>query len=251
MNCDDTRKLLNVYADDELDLVNHLEIERHLKDCPGCTTAYKNLMTLKTDITGDIFYYHAPPELKKRIQTSLREISPEQTAPPFWQWRWMPAFVTSLAVVALLIVGLFFLRTNTTSEDLIAQEIVSAHIRSMMANHLTDVPSTDQHTVKPWFEGKLDFSPPVVDLISKGFPLIGGRLDYAGSRPVAALVYQRRQHFINLFVFPSADNSDGGNKMSMRQGYNLIHWSRSGMTFWAVSDINLGELQEFAQALQN
>ena len=163
----------------------------------------------------------------------------------------MPALAASFAVAALLVSGLLFFRSNVTSEDLIAREIVSAHIRSMMANHLTDVPSSDQHTVKPWFDGKLDFSPPVVDLGSKGFSLIGGRLDYAGNRPVAALVYQRRQHFVNLFVFPSVDNLESGNKMTARQGYNLIHWSRSGMTFWAVSDINLGELQEFSEYLQN
>jgi anti-sigma factor RsiW len=121
----------------------------------------------------------------------------------------------------------------------------------MMANHLTDVPSSDQHTVKPWFDGKLDFSPPVIDTTEQGFPLMGGRLDYAGNRPVAALIYQRRKHFINLFVFPASDSSEGGSKITVRQGYNVIHWNRSGMTFWAVSDINLSELQEFTQAVQN
>ena len=251
MNCDDTRALLNGYADDELDLVNNLQIELHLKDCQTCALEHKNLLAVKSAVADDAFYFRASSKLLDRLHTSLWEISPEQTASTFWKWRWMPAHATSFAVVAILVLGVMFFRSNVTNDDLIAQEIVSAHIRSMMANHLTDVPSTDQHTVKPWFDGKLDFSPPVVDLGSNGFTLIGGRLDYAASRPVAALVYQRRQHFVNLFVFPSADNSDIGNKMTVRQGYNLIHWSRSGMTFWAVSDINLGELQEFSQALQN
>jgi anti-sigma factor RsiW len=119
-----------------------------------------------------------------------------------------------------------------------------------MVNHLTDVPSSDQHTVKPWYEGKLDFSPPVVDLGPQGFTLVGGRLDYLAGRPVASLVYQRRQHVINLFVFPDQSDVEGNDSL-VRQGYNIVHWKRSGMTFWAVSDLNMSELQEFSQLLLN
>jgi anti-sigma factor RsiW len=249
MNCQTTQNLLNGYVDGELDLINHLQIEEHLQTCLSCRQANENLLKLKSAIDDKSLYFNASPDLQKRIKTALREENQESPKAKFWQWRWLA--VAASTVFAVIILGLIFFQTNSDKDELLAKEVVSNHIRSMMENHLTDVPSSDQHTVKPWFDGKLDYSPPVIDLASQGFSLVGGRLDYAGSRPVAALVYQRRQHFINLFVFPSTDNSDSGNKMSTRKGYNLIRWSKSGMTFWAVSDLNLNELQEFTQIIQN
>jgi anti-sigma factor RsiW len=245
MNCQRCEELLNGFADDELDLVNHIQVEEHLKTCSACAEIHENLSVLKTATADVSFYFQAPTDLKRRIVTGLDSEAPKKEI-RFWYW--IPAFAAASIIVALT---LFFLRPGASNDEWLAREIVSSHIRSMMADHLTDVVSSDQHTVKPWFDGKLDFSPPVVDLTSKGFPLAGGRMDYAGSRPVAALVYQRRQHLINLFIYPSPDNSDTGKQMSVRQGYNLIRWNRSGMSFWAVSDLNLNELQEFAQAIQN
>ena len=156
--------------------------------------------------------------------------------------------MAAAAIVLLVLVP--FLRGPST-EEMLTREVVSSHVRSLMANHLADVPSSDQHTVKPWFNGKVDFSPSVVDLASRGFPLVGGRLDYLDNRPVAALVYQRDKHLINLFIWPSSDSSDAGTKSETRQGYHVFHWTRSGMTYWAVSDVEKSQLQEFVQLVQN
>jgi anti-sigma factor RsiW len=146
--------------------------------------------------------------------------------------------------------GMTLWRPGSSRGDVIADDVVNGHVRSLMANHLFDVQSTDLHTVKPWFLGKLDFSPPVVDLTSSGFALVGGRLDYVGGRPVAALVYQRRKHFINVFVSPAGGDPSTSNVVLTVRGFNLRHWIHNGMSFWAVSDVNSAELGEFATALQ-
>ena len=156
--------------------------------------------------------------------------------------------MAALVLVAVISWNLGRVSRAPSGDGLVAQEVIDSHVRSLMANHLEDVPSTDQHTVKPWFNGKLDFSPPVTDLAKDGFPLIGGRLDYLENRPVAALVYQRRKHFINLFIWPSTHDSRQG--AVMRQGYNVLHWTQSGMAFWAASDLNSTELQEFVKLFQ-
>jgi len=140
-------------------------------------------------------------------------------------------------------------RQATAVTETMAQGVVAGHVRALMGAHLFDVRSTDQHTIKPWFLGKLDFSPPVDDLAPQGFPLVGGRLDYLSGRPVAALVYQRRQHMINVFVWPAADSHEAPADARTLRGFHVRHWTRDGMTFWAVSDLNDMELDQFARAL--
>jgi anti-sigma factor RsiW len=154
--------------------------------------------------------------------------------------------MSGAATVCLIVLGLVVLH-QPSADDRLGQELVSSHVRSLMANHALDVISTDQHTVKPWFDGKLDFAPPVKDLAAKEFPLIGGRLDYIGNRAVAALVFQRHKHVINLFIWPDAGKDSAPMSAPARQGYNIIHWSQAGMSCWTVSDLNTQELLEFAR----
>jgi anti-sigma factor RsiW len=156
-----------------------------------------------------------------------------------------------MAAAAIMLLALVSVVRGPSSDDLLAREIVSSHVRSLMANHLADVLSSDHHTVKPWFAGKVNFSPPVEDLGRYGFQLMGGRLDYVDERPVAALIYQRQKHWVNLFIWPSVSDFDLGTKAVSHQGYNLIHWNKSGMTYWAVSDLNDSELQDFARLVQD
>jgi anti-sigma factor RsiW len=252
MNCEAAKPFLDSYADGELDLVNHVKIEEHIGDCFNCDVDYKDLKLLKNTLAEDqSLYFRAPDSLRRSIRSSLRDSAEEPATKRFFFWRWTPVFAAlGIALITLMSVFTFF-RPAANGEDLLAKEMVSAHIRSMMVGdpHLMDVPSTDQHTVKPWFEGKLDFSPPVVDLGEQGFALVGGRLDYMGGRAVAAIVYKRRQHVINLFIYPETATTASENLL--KQGFNIVHWNRSGMTFWAVSDLNAGELQQFSDLLKN
>jgi len=246
MNCQQAKPLIDPYADGELESAAILELEQHLEGCSACALAWRNLQSLKKTLKSDALYFTAPAELRQRIQSELP--SPAKTVPQrhVWTWNWLTTAVSG-AFAACLALLLMVTQTRPSSEQQLAQEIVSSHIRSLMASHALDVASTDQHTVKPWFNGKLDFSPPVKDLAAQEFPLVGGRLDYLGGRNVAALVFQRHKHIINLFVWPTKENDSKPTSVTPSQGYNLIHWSEAKMTFWAVSDLNAKELMEFVQ----
>ena len=251
MDCKEAQNLINAYEDGELDLVRNLEIERHLRECALCMQSHKNHQLLRNEIKAGSFYFKAPADLQTKIQSSLRKAAKAEGRAwvlPKW-WFNIVAPMAAAAVVVLVLVPFF---RGPSTDELLTREVVSSHVRSLMAaTHLADVASSDQHAVKPWFGGKLNFSPPVEDLAKQGFPLIGGRLDYLENRPVAALVYQRQKHFINLFIWPSGSDSDVRTKTASRQGYNLAYWTKSGMTYWAVSDLNSSELQEFVQLVQN
>jgi anti-sigma factor RsiW len=246
MNCQQAKSLVAPYADGELEAASILELEPHLKTCPTCARELRNLQGLKKVLKQDALYFSAPAELRRRIKSELP--SPAKAVPqrPAWNWTQLVTALSGAFAVCLALL-LMVTQTRSRSGEPLSQEIVSSHVRSLMASHLMDVVSTDQHTVKPWFNGKLDFSPPVKDLAAEGFPLIGGRLDYLGGRSVAALVFQRQKHIINLFIWPSKEADSKAAPITPNQGYNPIHWSKAGMTFWAVSDLNEKELMEFVQ----
>ena len=247
MICRDVQELIHGYVDGELDLVRNLEMERHLHQCAACSGMEGRLRALRTAMSGSLPYFHPPAGMESRIRAGLRAAAqPEGRAPHFGlHWRWIGV----AAAVVMIVAGTWqvaLMNRRPGDAEILAREATASHVRSLMASHLMDVPSSDRHTVKPWFNGKLDFSPAVNDFADRGFALVGGRLDYLDNRSVAALVYQRRKHVINLFVWPAPREPDSGVQQSSRQGYNLLHWTKGHMAYCAVSDLNVGELESFA-----
>lgn len=250
MKCHEVRNLIDGYIDDELDLVSNLDIEQHVQSCPQCGRLYRNRQALQALVHTSALSHKAPAHLHKRIRASLHQ--PERRAFP---WRKTSfALMATAAVLLIALVTTWIILKNVAApavDESVAQAVLDSHIRSLMVNHLVDVRSTDQHTVKPWFDGKLDFSPVVIDLAPQGYPLIGGRLDYLDNRPVAALVYQHETHVINLFTWPAASaTADSPVTTVTRQGYHMMTWTQAGMVYWAVSDIEESKLQTFVQLLR-
>ncbi len=244
MNCNDARPFVDASLDGELELARQLQIEAHLAECPACARVFDARATLRSALRTNGLYFRAPARLSRRIR---RAISPQLFFHVQWPgWRAVAAAAAIVVLVASAALVVF--RSGHTETDLLAQEIVSSHVRSLLPGHLTDVVSSDQHTVKPWFAGKVDFSPPVPDLREQGFPLVGGRLDYVGGRTVAALVYERHKHVLNVFVWPSSAESP--QQSGRIHGYNFVRWSRAGGACWVVSDLNTTELQQFVRLLE-
>jgi anti-sigma factor RsiW len=249
VNCSDFRTFLHGYMDGELDLVRHVEMEDHLRTCGACSRIYQAQLAQRSALKSGELYFRAPAHLERQVRMAAQQAERKSWLPRLRMPGWIGAAVAAAVVVALAMFVWPMLSRPSLTER-ISQDVVSAHVRSLMPGHLTDVLSSEQHTVKPWFAGKVDFSPPVADLSAEGFPLVGGRLDYAGGREVVALVYRRGGHFINLFVWPSATAREFAEAGDARQGYNLLSWTHRQTNFWAISDLNATELRQFARLLQ-
>ena len=252
MNCTETRGRLHAYLDRELDLETALALERHLASCADCRAALETQSSLQAGIRRHAHRHPAPEGLAARIRSQLaREAG--APAPRAWRLRWprlgqwLP--VGAAAAVAAVVSWTAAIEyAGVPVEEQLAQQVIAGHARSTLGSHLVDVASSDQHTVKPWLSSKLDFSPSAVDLANAGFPLAGGRLDYVGGRPVAALVYRYRQHVIDLFVWPESERGDAPLKEVSSRGYNVLRWREGGMAYWAVSDVSEPEMKAFVEA---
>jgi anti-sigma factor RsiW len=242
MTCAEAEVLIHALMDGELDAGHARDVEAHLAGCAKCSAKLRSFREMRQAMTATKLDYQAPASLR----ASLGGIFPEADAGKSTRRSLLKGFAAGGAISAIAASGLFMIVMRAGDERRVLGEIVSAHLRSLQAEHLTDVQSSDQHTVKPWFNGRLDVAPPVVDLTNQSFTLLGGRLDYINGRPAAAIVYRRRVHIINLFVTQGA-SPDRALTMETVQGFNLWRWSEQGLNFWAVSDINADELQEFVE----
>lgn len=239
--CADQELLLGGLVDNELDAANVAMVEAHVVRCEGCREELERLQAVRNLLKSDCVRYTAPEALNRRI-AALPELRPS-VANDNRVLRWLGpgavgAIAASFAMLMLMPPG---------TQSVVDQELVSSHVRSLQPGHLTDVQTTNQHIVKPWFNGRIDFSPPVPELADQGFPLAGGRLDSVGGKTVAAIVYHRRLHTVNLYVWPA----DGGTDRSFaKDGFAVTEWSKNGLRFAAISDIPAAELQQFRQKFE-
>ena len=240
---------LDAYLDGELAVVDARELEAHLAQCAECERFRDGRLALRAALTARVPVFQAPDALRQRVRAAVQAAARAPTPPRFTvRGVWRPlALAASLAVVAL---GSWRLALERAAGETLADDVLASHIRSLMPGHLMDVASTDQHTVKPWFNGRLDFSPPVYDLSARGYPLLGGRLDYVDGRAVAALAYGRRHHRINVFLWPSGRGPAAAPATRTQQGYHVLHWTTADYTYWVASDLGLPELGDFAGLLR-
>jgi anti-sigma factor RsiW len=274
MNCNESQNLMSAFLDKELDAPAMAEYADHLASCQACGTAFEHLSNLQAKVRSNAAAYAAPDSLRARILNDLEadsfanafanasahkpekwgeNKSPRRIFNIFsqfsaWPWGRINFGIASLCSVAFAVTLALYLQAPSETEFL-DQEIVATHFRSLEVDHLADVASSDRHTVKPWFTGKLDYSPPVVDLAQDGYALIGGRLDYLDQRSVAGLAYRHGKHVLNLFVWPDRTGRDTAGKLTSLHGFQLRRWSHGGMAYTAVSDMSADELLAFEKLL--
>jgi anti-sigma factor RsiW len=243
MSCAENKVLLHALLDNELDAGHARELETHLAICPGCAAELRVYRIMQEAISAADLRFTAPASLRRRIEAALPTTPQRTTNRRAVLKGFVMGTALSTAMAASLVIGII----RTDNDQRVLGDVVAAHVRSLQGEHLTDVQTSDQHTVKPWFNGKLDLAPPVLDLTAQGFTLIGGRLDYIDEKTVASIVYRRRKHVINLFVMQASDAEYQPAKLNTVQGYNVLHWRAHGLEFFAISDINEEELREFGK----
>ena len=246
MTCIEARPLLDAYFDNELDLSGSLSVEHHVAECASCSAILKNLNLLRAELAPEVF------DLTRKstvgiLRTAIRKVVPASLKPSPSKWSTAALYVAAAAALLLAVIVPTPSRDSGTSPT---RQIVDSHLRSLMVDHLVDVPSSDQHTVKPWFQGKLDFAPEVADLTDKGFVLIGGRIDVINGHPVAAIVYKKRGHFVSLWTGRS-QATDASPIFSTVEGYQVAHWIHSGADRWVTTDLNQAEVKTFVNLIRN
>lgn len=245
MNCDLCHELMHGYLDNELDKPAQQRFTEHWATCADCQKRLEELQMFKTAVKAHIPYYSAPASLTDSLRARLQP----PMAPKTDLWQTLRNWLAPALSAAVFAAALVLYVATPSIDDNWADEAVSSHVRSLMGEHLMDVASSDKHTVKPWFTGKLDFSPPVYDFTAQGFPLLGGRLDYLQHQTAAALSYRHDKHIINTFVVPTTE-ADSPAQTQSRRGYNIVSWRQNHMRFIVVSDMEKGELEAFSQLTQ-
>lgn len=248
MTCREAGPLLHARLDNELDMASSASIDLHLSECRACAAQYADLENLHEEIAASDLAYGPGIALERKLATQF--LGETKSPSRFWSWNWLNASVMAAAAigVVVLILSVPMLRIGGDT-DAIGAEILDNHLRALQAVHQVDVPSSDQHTVKPWFQGKTSFSPPVPDLSKQDFILVGGRLEVIHQQPAAAIVYRRRQHVIDLYVSPSV-GADSKTELRELGGYHLLHWMQDNMSYWAVSDVDPNDLRTFADLIR-
>lgn len=250
MNCTEARSRIAAYVDDELDALECTRLDAHVSGCRACQHERTQQVFMSQEVRRELTRFRAPAGLHRRVRESLHSSEARRTETWWQRLRW-PALVpvAGVALATLATVNVAFLASLPSEEDRVAANVLDSHLRALISSRAIDVVSSDQHTVKPWYAGKLDFSPPVTDYGAQGFALVGGRIDYVEGRSVAALVYQHRKHFVDAFIWPAAGSSSKVPASLERRGYNLVHWTRDGMTYWLASDLETAELMRLEALL--
>ncbi len=251
MNCNELIPLIHARLDRELDPPRSLEMEKHFNACPACLRESRSFESLRSVVAGRANYHAAPTGLVRNVRSALRKASLEDQPLSARVANWLAGLngwrvAASLAISGLVVVLIVLLVNQPSDERLWADAVISAEVRALMPNHLTDIETTAQEAIKTWFSGKLDYTPPVVELTDKGFPLAGARLDFLREHRMACLVYKSGNHFINIFVWPTTSGNTPEKSLT-RQGYHIVHWVQSGMDCWAVSDADRGLIREFSR----